>query len=74
MAARIIDKKCPGNCAVCTIGEDDPNFNYYSCVLHQIFQKQQRIERTVEELKSFISEKEITVTHADNAEQFNNVI
>lgn len=71
MAARVINKQCPGNCAICTIGEDDPNFNWYSCVLHQIFQKQQGIEREIEVLKSRISDKEITVTHADNAQQLN---
>lgn len=65
MEARVIKKPCPGNCATCDIGADDPNFNYYSCVLHQIFQKTQKLERSIEELKSVKGEKEITIAHND---------
>ena len=44
-----IDKKCPGDCSKCQMAQDG-EVNMIPCILDQIFQGQQRIERKLDAL------------------------
>lgn len=34
-----INKQCPGDCSKCQFPNEIPNFDFYGCVLHNIFQR-----------------------------------
>lgn len=52
---QVLNKVCPGDCANCDIAESTPNFNYYSCVLHQIFQKTIKLEKDQKEMRETLA-------------------
>lgn len=56
MKVEIINEKCVGNCAICTIHKDHPGFDYYSCVLNQIFQRNIALENKINKLASLLEQ------------------
>ena len=74
---RTIDKQCPGDCSKCTFPQEIPNFDFYGCVLHQIFQKTIKLERDHAELARMVydnlgnNEKEQTFTNEHKMEDLN---
>lgn len=52
--SKVIDKQCPGDCSKCTLAAEIPNFDFYGCVLHQIFQKTIKLEKDHAELAKLV--------------------
>lgn len=53
---KTIDKQCPGDCSKCTLPQEIPGFDFYGCVLHQIFQKTIKLEKDHAELARMVYE------------------
>lgn len=49
-----VDKQCIGDCSKCTLPQEIPGFDFYGCVLHQIFQKTIRLEKDHRELAKLV--------------------
>lgn len=56
MNVEVINEQCVGNCAKCTIHKNHPGFDYYSCVLNQIFQRNIAMESKINKLISFLDQ------------------
>lgn len=54
MNVELIKERCVGNCAICTIHKNHPGFDYYSCVLNQIFQRTIMMEERIRDLDNKI--------------------
>lgn len=59
MNVEVIKERCVGNCALCTIHKNHPEFDYYSCVLNQIFQRTIAIERKQDELLKLFEQQKM---------------
>lgn len=62
----VINKECCGDCTKCALINEVPGFDFYGCVMNQIFQtvrrteaKQIEIEEKIRQLES--REREITI-------------
>lgn len=53
-----VDRQCIGDCSKCTLPQEIPGFDFYGCVLHQIFQKTIKLERDHAELAKMVYESE----------------
>lgn len=56
MNVEVINEQCVGNCAKCTIHKNHPGFDYYSCVLNQIFQRNIALESKLNKLISLLDQ------------------
>lgn len=56
MKVEVISEKCVGNCAICTIHKNHPDFDYYSCVLNQIFQRNIAVENKLNRVLSLLEQ------------------
>lgn len=55
----VINKECCGDCTKCALINEVPGFDFYGCVLNQIYQKTIRIEERIEKIE--LREKDITI-------------
>lgn len=66
-----VDKQCPGDCSKCTLPQEIPGFDFYGCVLHQIFQKTIKLERDHNELAKMVYG--IAENHRETEQVFTNI-
>ena len=59
----VINKECCGDCTKCTLINEVPGFDFYVCVLNQMFQKMIRMENRISNLEK--QEKRITIIDND---------
>jgi|UniRef100_UPI003FED5CE7 hypothetical protein len=59
----VINKECCGDCTKCTLINEVPGFDFYGCVLNQMFQKMIRMENRISNLEK--QEKRITIIDND---------
>lgn len=65
----VINKQCCGDCTKCTLINEVPGFDFYGCVMNQIFQTVRRTEAKQIELEERIKQLEGTqrdITITDN--------
>lgn len=55
----VINKECCRDCTKCNLINEVPGFDFYGCVLNQIYQKTIRIEERIEKIE--LREKDITI-------------
>ena len=59
----VINKECCGDCTKCTLINEVPGFDFFGCVLNQMFQKMIRMENRISNLEK--QEKRITIIDND---------
>lgn len=59
----VINKECCGDCTKCTLINEVPGFDFYGCVLNQMFQKMICMENRISNLEK--QEKRITIIDND---------
>ena len=59
----VINKECCGDCTKCTLINEVPGFDFYRCVLNQMFQKMIRMENRISNIEK--QEKRITIIDND---------
>lgn len=55
----VINKECCKDCTKCNLINEVPGFDFYGCVLNQIYQKTIRIEERIDKIE--LREKDITI-------------
>lgn len=55
----VINKECCRDCTKCNLINEVPGFDFYGCVLNQIYQKTIRIEKRIDKIE--LREKDITI-------------
>lgn len=55
----VINKECCRDCTKCNLINEVPGFDFYGCVLNQIYQKTIRIEERMDKIE--LREKDITI-------------
>ncbi|WP_302462872.1 hypothetical protein [Phocaeicola plebeius] len=55
----VINKECCRDCTKCNLINEVPGFDFYGCVLNQIYQKTIRIEERIDKIE--LREKDITI-------------
>lgn len=48
----VINKECCGDCTKCTLINEVPGFDFYGCVLNQMFQKMIRMENRISNIEN----------------------
>lgn len=64
-----INKQCPGDCSKCNFPNEIANFDFYGCVMHNIFQQTHTALRILQDINRKLDAQagqKVIINHSDD--------